>query len=165
MLTKRPASFLLTPLRRVMDGWHRSRGQDRSATALRTSGRDPCDLCRFARARRSAAQTGSENHTLLNGRCKFDRSVTKFDQDNAEICAIQPTTSRTHTRAVSIRPARGGRGGTITKHDQRRLTRSRADPGILRPDLRTAPQTRLGRRVGRSISMVFVRERRLHFSR
>ena len=44
----------------------------------------------------------------------------KFDRDNAEICAIQPTTSRTHTRAVSIRPARGGRGGTITKHDQRR---------------------------------------------
>ena len=145
MLTKRPASFLLTPQhrvdastrRRVMDGWHRSRGQDRSATALRTSGRDPCDLCRFARARRSAAQTGSENHTLLNGRCKFDRSVTQFDRDNAEICAIQPTTSR---------------------------TRSRAYPGILRSDLRTAPQTRLGRRVGRSISMVFVRERRLHFS-
>ena len=117
------------PRRRIMAEWHRSRGQGRSATARRPPGRDPCDLRRIARARRAAAQTRSENHTLLAGRCRADRSVAQINRENAEICAIQPTTSRTHTGAVSIPPAHGGRGGTVAKRDQRRATRKHALAG------------------------------------
>ena len=105
MLTKRPTSFLLTPQYRVdalCVEWHRSRGQGRSASSRSRPRGAPRDLHRLARARRSTAQTRSENYTLLAGGCLADRSVAQLDLENAEICAIRSTTSRTHTGAVSI---------------------------------------------------------------
>ena len=99
----------------------------------------------------------TEDANLIDQLHNLTGIMPKFAQFNPPPAAPTPEPSPSAQRVE----AEAAQSRSVTNEE---LTRSRADPGILRPDLRTAPQTRLGRRVGRSISMVFVRERRLHFS-
>lgn len=148
MLTKRPTSFVLTTQYRVDALWLNGTGPEVKAEAPPPSA-----------APGAPPATSADLHGLEGLLRKPDPKMTlslpedaelidqlhKLTGENAEICAIQSTTSRIHTGAVSIPQAHGGRGRAVAKRDQRRATRSPADPGILRSDLRTAQQTHLGR--------------------